>query len=372
MRYYPDMDDEYDRTEVEEIGAKRWMLDALRFNPSYMGWGPHEDYMAQRPGEDHGWRSNVFVDDWPSFKWEPDDLNIIANFYFHIDRESRPCEACGGTGLSPDAQWVFNSWYRHKSPFYQQNLDDVRVSLFMEHICGGVSAEGTVKAGQATASQTAPGTSSGNYDDPGLRAMVEKYGEPFREHVASAVQNGGEWSAALTQDEADALWEGKRLGLQFTEKPTAEQVNLMAKSGPMFHDGINMSICCNQRCKRLGIPVPCTKCKGHSYVYTVPEPRLELVLWVLHPRKGCGRAVVVKSIKEEEVRLAMAFLKKCYASFTRDVWKRALAWPRLPKPKARKKRANGKGKGKGKGKGEGKGKGKGRPGTEEKGSAKAA
>jgi hypothetical protein len=93
---------------------------------------------------------------------------------------------------------------------------------------------------------------------------------------------------------------------------------------------------------------------------------------VLHPRKGCGRAVVVKSIKEEEVRLAMAFLKKCYASFTRDVWKRALAWPRLPKPKARKKRANGKGKGKGKGKGEGKGKGKGRPGTEEKGSAKAA
>ena len=200
--------------------------------------------------------------------------------------------------------------------------------------------------------------------------MVERYGEPFREHVASTVQNGGEWSTALAQDEVDALWAEKRLGLQFTEKPTAEQVNLMAKAGPpMLHDGINMSICCNQRCKRLGIPVPCTECKGEGAVYTVPEPRLELVLWILHPRKGCGRAVVVRSIKEEEVRLAMAFLKKCYASFTKDIWRRVLAWPRLPRPKARRKAKDGKGKGKSKGKGKGK---KTYTRTGKKGSAKAA
>jgi len=349
MRYYPDMEDKYDREEVEEMGAKRWMLNALRFNPSYMGWGPFEDYMAQRPGEDHGWATNTFIGDWPSFKWQPNDLNVIANFYFHIDRDSRPCEACGGKGIGPDAQWVYNSWYRHTSPFYQRGHEDLRAKAFMERICGGPSPDGIVKAGQALAPHTTPGLSSSNYNDPKLKAMVDRYGKPFEDHVFYTVQNGGEWCTALTQDEVDALWEGKRLGLQFTEKPTAEQVNLMAKKGPMLHDGINMSICCEQRCKRLGIPVPCTECKGNGYIYTVPEPRLELVLWVLHPRKGCGRAVVVKSIKEEEVRLAMAFLKKCYASFTKDIWKRVLTWPRLPKPKAGKRTKDGKGR-KGKGK----------------------
>ena len=319
MRYYPD--DDYGRKEVEELGAKPWMLKALRLNPSYMGWGPHEDYMIQEEGSDHGWASNHVIESWDLLGIEPDNLNVVANFYFEIGRESKPCKTCGGSGAHPDAQWVTESWYRHSSPFTMPDENELMAKAIMEHF-GGPGPESRVGRGVSLA-------------DPNLLAMVKKYGDCFLRHVETTIHNGGEWSTNLAQDEVDALWESKRLSLEFKEKPTAEQVNLWARNscrpGQGFgHDAINRSICCKQRLKRLGIPHCCETCNGNGYVYTVPEPYLELVLWVLYPRKGCGCAVTVKNIKEEEVRLAVRYLKRCHASFTGSIWKRILKWPHMP------------------------------------------
>ena len=52
--------------------------------------------------------------------------------------------------------------------------------------------------------------------------------------------------------------------------------------------------------------------------------------------------MVVKNIKEEEVKLAVRFLKRAYASFTGDIWKHILKWPRMPKPTRKKGRKPGK------------------------------
>lgn len=320
MRYPIDPKDPDDLKEVEELGAKPWMLRALTLNPSYIGWGPFEDYMCQKEGGDYGWAQHHFIGTWAEFKWTPDDLNVVANFYFHITRESEYCKTCGGTGAHPDAQWITESWYRNDSPFTTPDWREIQAKSVMERICGPRGVEPVIPRGQGPKSDL-------------YLAMVAKYGEPFTEHCMDTIGNGGEWSTNLTQDEVDALWDNKRLGMEFKDKPTAEQVNLWARSNRgIGHDAINRSICCEARLKRLGIPHLCEACKGSGAVYTVPEPRLELVIWMLHPRKGCGRAVVVKDIKEEEVKLAVKYLKKAYASFTKDIWKRILKYPRMPKP----------------------------------------
>ena len=319
MRYPLNLKDPDDIKEAEDIGAKPWMLQALTLNPSYMGWGPHEDYMVQKQGVDYGWAQNHFIENWEHFKWSPDDLNVVANFYFEITRESKTCAACGGTGAHPDAQWVTESWYRHSSPFTTPDWQEVQTRAAMERI-GCQFNDGVVPRGQSPQSE-------------GYLAMAAKYGEPFVQHCTDTIANGGEWSTILTQDEVDALWSNKRLGMEFKEKPTSEQVNLWARAHKgIGHDAINRMICCEARLNRLGIPRLCPDCKGDGAIYTVPEPRLGLVLWVLHPRKGCGRAVVVKNIKEDEVKLAVKYLKQAYASFTHDIWKRILKYPRMPKP----------------------------------------
>ena len=325
MRHYPN--DKSDKKDAKEIGALPWMLNALRLNPSYMGWGPHEDYMIQKKGSDHGWATNLVIDSWKDFQWTPDDLNVIANFYFEIDRESKKCPTCGGSGFHVDAQWVTNSWYRHTSPFTVSNYQEMQAKAIMESF-GGEDHESQVGRGV-------------NINDPRLQKMVEKYGEAFlTEHCVPTMQNGGAWSTCITQDESDALWKEGRLR-EFKEKPTAEQVNQWARGRGFGHDSINHWICCEQRLKRLGIPQHCPECEGNGYLYTVPTPRLDLILWALHPRKGCGRAVTVKNIQEAEVKLAIRFLKKCHSTMTNDIWKRILKWPRMPRvpeePRPRKK-----------------------------------
>jgi hypothetical protein len=59
---------------------------------------------------------------------------------------------------------------------------------------------------------------------------------------------------------------------------------------------------------------------------------MELVLWLLHPRKGAGRVVTVKLIKEEEVGEAVKFLQKAHKQAKKDIWRNVLAWPKYPKP----------------------------------------
>ena len=138
--------------------------------------------------------------------------------------------------------------------------------------------------------------------------VIARYGKPFLEHCVRTMENDGEWSTDITQDEVEALQKSHRLFDFKGETPTAEQVNQWARGRGMGHDAINRWICCEQRCKRLGVPYSCPTCEGHGSLFTGPA-YLTLVLWVLHPRKGCSRGVEVNHIQQDELPTVYAYLQ---------------------------------------------------------------
>lgn len=118
------------------------------------------------------------------------------------------------------------------------------------------------------------------------------------------------WSDKLTQVEVDALWEAKRL-YRFEEKPTPEEVNrAYLEAGGLFHDCINCGICVEARARQLGVWGKCTECGGRGHIYTKEEGQLNLILWFLHPRKGCSRGVEVKNLTQEDIPQVLAYLKE--------------------------------------------------------------
>lgn len=251
----------FDKEEAEKLEPQPWMLALLERNPSYVHWGPREDYMWN---DKSGWDSRVVGQVWKSFGFKNlDEYNEVAHFYFSVERPSEKCPMCEGNGYHPDALWVSESWYKHN--------------------------------GKLSGSVMPPAELLKRYD--GLAA-----------HCLSVKANGGEWSSALTQDEVDALWDGYRLKHEFKEKPTAEQVNAWAGGRGFGHDAINSWICIEQRLKRLGIPKTCPKCDGDTRLFTGPA-FVNLVLWVLHPRKGASRGVEVR-IEEGEVPEVLAYLRE--------------------------------------------------------------
>lgn len=100
-------------------------------------------------------------------------------------------------------------------------------------------------------------------------------------------RTGRKWSDKITQVEVDALWEAKRLR-DFAEKPTPEQVNAWEDSQGFGHDAINRWICVEARAKHLGVYGSCAHCVD-GVVFTADAPHVELVAWVIHPRKGASR-----------------------------------------------------------------------------------
>jgi hypothetical protein len=52
--------------------------------------------------------------------------------------------------------------------------------------------------------------------------------------------------------------------------------------------------------ERMGEAIHCALCQGHGDTRTGPD-RLVLNLWLLHPRKGASRGVVVREVKPEEL-----------------------------------------------------------------------
>lgn len=252
MRSYT-IGDKYDDAEWARIGGQPWMYKAMEANPGYVFWGPGEDYMSTR-GE--GWDKANVLKGWEAFgPWSLDDLNECVHFYFEVERDSKDCEACGGNGYHPKAQRIVNTFYAHMNP------------------------------------------------------------------------KGEHWNDKITQDEVQALVDARRL-YDFTHTctpgegwkpndppvvPTAAEVN-EAQSGPrrgfMGHDAINRSILTAARLKRLGLPKDCPTCDAHGSVYTEPEAHLNLVVWMLHPRKGCSRGVRIERLTEEDLPKAYAWLRE--------------------------------------------------------------
>lgn len=246
MRHAPES--KYDHELLAELNAEGWQVDLLSLNPSYCCWGPHEDYMSNN---DAGWGSRKLIDSWTDYgPWELNDLNEIVNFYFSVNREAKDCESCGGTGYSQEAKKIADAWY--------------------------------------------------DFNKTGKR-----------------------WCDKITQDEVQALVDAGRL-MDFTHTfergkgwvrrgdlyiPTAKEVNDWEKGRGMGHDAINRSICIEARCKRLGIEKLCKACSGNGYIYTAEKAHVSLVLWMIHPRKGCSKGIEIKNISQSELPEIFSYLK---------------------------------------------------------------
>lgn len=309
MRKYPE--DEHERKELDELNPEPWMVEALKLNPSYVFWGPHEDYMWKKG---KGWDTPIVKSTWKDYATdfcELDDLNEIVHFYFEINRDHKDCPVCGGCGVHPDAQWVEKSWYRHTSPFTLPTEQERIVQQGMHECFGSPLPVELLGRGSFPSEET-----------------FRKYKPEFRTFCEAMRAGDGYWSDKLVQEDIEALVQDHRLmdwthewrqGSGWTEKPggavanmpTAAEVNAAQHSKGMFgHDSINHHIAARARCERFGIPFYCQNCQGHGYVFTAPAAKLGLVLWVLHPRKGASRGVEIQSIEQAELPAAFALLKK--------------------------------------------------------------
>jgi len=151
--------------------------------------------------------------------------------------------------------------------------------------------------------------------------VLALYSPAFREFCEEMRDGDGYWYDKLTQDEVDALVSHNRLR-DFTNDwskesgwtpkknvvVTAKEVNAWARSDRMGHDSSNHWIAVEQRLNRLGLPHKCTVCDGNGYIYTEPEPHLSLVLWMIHPRKGAARGVLIRHVGRSDVKKAAEWL----------------------------------------------------------------
>lgn len=296
MRTYPEADELED---LEKLKVEPWMVELLKVNPEYVFWGPREDYMWRLSEDDPDfnpeihqpaaqWESRVIKNSWKDFgPWELDKLNEVVNFYFQLSRETESCKTCGKTGYHPDALWVSESFYQHSSPFRIRTFEEERVSLFMQRICGSIK-------------EPLPITEQNGFPS---EEILSKYKPEFRIFCEQMANGDGHWDDKITEDEVDALWEENRLDHD-KEKPTAAEVNELQHKrgcGLVSHDGINRSILVKTRLERFGMPNYCPTCEGHGYNYTAPQGHLNLILWVLHPRKGCSRGIEIQNIQKEDL-----------------------------------------------------------------------
>lgn len=142
-------------------------------------------------------------------------------------------------------------------------------------------------------------------DGSGFNHETKRIADGFYAHSSPT---GFGWDASITEDEVDALIEAKRLFQFKGRRPSAAEVNAAQRNG-MVHDGINRCLLIEARAKRLGVYGHCAGCAGRGSIFVTDAPRLGLVLWMLHPRKGCSRGVDIKSISEAELPAARDFLR---------------------------------------------------------------
>lgn len=241
-----DPNNKYEQKELAKLNAEDWMVKLLDLNPEYTCWGPYEDYMS---GNSSGWSAPKFYTTWQAFTaegWSLDELNECVNFYFEVERSSVPCTACDQSGSNPETKALHDSWY--------------------------------------------------DLDSPGV-------------HTG--------WMYRLEQEDVDALVESNRLW-DLTKNhetgephhPTAAEVNAWARGRGMGHDSINCWICVEARAKRQGVWGKCEICSGEGHLYTEPKAHVNLVLWMIHPRKGCGKGIEIKNIPKSDLVAVKTYLQE--------------------------------------------------------------
>jgi len=256
MRNYPDLTSKYDIEEWKELNAPDWMLELLKKNPDYNSWGNGEDCMYTNKKE--GWGSSQEIAS-VSELYGLDDLNELVNFHFQVVRNSHTCPDCDGSGLNKATKQISDDWYDfgNTGKRWCNNITDVEV----EALC---------KAGRLS---------------------------DFIPHVCF--------------DEENNVWKewGKDAKIVDCPKfPSAQEVNEWSKKG-MGHDSINHWVATEARARHLGVYGKCPVCGGNGHIYDEEHGHLELQMWVIHPRKGASRGVLLTNIKEKEVPIVIEYLK---------------------------------------------------------------
>jgi hypothetical protein len=110
MRYYPE--DKNGTEDLRELNAEPWMVECLKMNPEYLSWGVYEEYMAT---DEKSWASRIIKDSWTEFDFKLNNLNEIVNYYFEINRPSKPCKACDESGYNPETKQISDDYYDFKT-----------------------------------------------------------------------------------------------------------------------------------------------------------------------------------------------------------------------------------------------------------------
>jgi len=53
----------------------------------------------------------------------------------------------------------------------------------------------------------------------------------------------------------------------------------------------------------------CDVCGGSGSIYVEDAAKLQLQTWIIHPRKGCSRGILVEDVKQEDLPAALVWLR---------------------------------------------------------------
>lgn len=140
-------------------------------------------------------------------------------------------------------------------------------------------------------------------NDAGYNGYNKETAELYDSWYGKPYYRGG-WSDSITDDEFEALKKhGRTKGYN-----SAEEMNraVRTRDGVFIYDAINAHVCVEARAKRLGVYGLCSDCNGHSWK---PTGKIKLYLWMLHPRKGCGKGVTINSVEAEDIPQVKQYLK---------------------------------------------------------------
>lgn len=343
MRNYPEYESEF--KELNQLNAQDWMIELLKKNPDYTGWGSFDDYMRGNYGDE--WLKPIILDSVSQLK-PLDENNEVVNFYFELTRENHECEHCKGTGYNEKTKELSDAWYSYNS--WQNNLTQDEVDMLWEkgrlnlyftekptaqqlnelskktfvHDCINQYLCLETRAKRLGIYGDCPKCNDGYvYDEPNAKVSLQLW-VIHPENGASQ----GVYVKTVKKEEVDTVIEylkeaGKRLFDKFSklDKETSSNwvKNLLEKNNTITSWGNG----CEYMLYELGgwnEPIlldsvdelwklnDLNELVDFYFENDNEEYGLSLQMWIIHPRKGASRGVALRNIKEKDVDIIIDYL----------------------------------------------------------------